>query len=202
MIADPMGDALRLVHVVRGQEYGDAFRLVEPADVRPQLVAALRIEPERRFVKEQDLRRVQQAAGDFQPALHAARKRLDSSVRAGPTTRTGSKEPRIRSARTLARDVVEHAVQVHVLVGGQLVIEAGVLEHDAEAPADLQRDCAGSRPSIVMEPLVGRRSVVSICMVVVLPAPFGPRKAKISPGRTSNEMPPTARTSPYDFTRF
>ena len=31
-------------------------------------------------------------------------------------------------------------------------------------------------------PLVGRSSVVSILMVVVLPAPFGPRKAKISPG--------------------
>ena len=30
-------------------------------------------------------------------------------------------------------------------------------------------------------PLVGRSSVVSILMVVVLPAPLGPRKAKISP---------------------
>ena len=31
--------------------------------------------------------------------------------------------------------------------------------------------------------------------VVVLPAPFGPRKPTISPGAMSNEMPSTARTS-------
>src|SRR4051794_22667514 len=39
-------------------------------------------------------------------------------------------------------------------------------------------------------------------MVVVLPAPLGPRKAKISPGRTSNEIPPTAVTVPNVLTRF
>ena len=38
-------------------------------------------------------------------------------------------------------------------------------------------------------PAVGASSVVSILMVVVLPAPLGPRKAKISPALTSKEMP-------------
>jgi hypothetical protein len=33
-------------------------------------------------------------------------------------------------------------------------------------------------------------------MVVVLPAPFGPRKPNSSPCRTLNEMPATASTSP------
>ena len=42
----------------------------------------------------------------------------------------------MRAAAHLARDVVEHAVQLHVLVGGQLAVEAGVLEDDAEALAD------------------------------------------------------------------
>src|SRR4029450_3666318 len=60
----------------------------------------------------------------------------------------------------------------------------------------------GSRPSSFIEPLVGRCSVVSIWMVVVLPAPLGPRKAKISPEETSNEMPSTALTSPKVLTRF
>jgi len=47
---------------------------------------------------------------------------------------------------------------------------------------------------------VGWSSVVSILMVVVLPAPFGPRNAKISPARTSNETSLTAMTLPNDFT--
>src|SRR5215470_321131 len=60
----------------------------------------------------------------------------------------------------------------------------------------------GSSPSRAIVPLVGRSRVVSIWIVVVLPAPLGPRKAKISPARTSNEMPSTALTSPKVLTRF
>ena len=53
-----------------------------------------------------------------------------------------------------------------------------------------------------MDPLVGFSSVVSILMVVVLPAPLGPRKAKISPSSTSNETSLTAVKEPNVFTRF
>jgi hypothetical protein len=35
-----------------------------------------------------------------------------------------------------------------------------------------------------------------ISTVVVLPAPFGPSRTKISPGSTENEMPSTAARSP------
>src|SRR5258708_18315773 len=38
-------------------------------------------------------------------------------------------------------------------------------------------------------------------MVVVLPAPFGPRKPKVSPLVTSKSMPRTAWTSPYCLVR-
>src|SRR5580698_2334413 len=53
-----------------------------------------------------------------------------------------------------------------------------------------------------MLPLVGDSSVVSMRMVVVLPAPFGPRKAKISPDATSKEMSSTALKSPKVRDRF
>src|ERR1700677_3007119 len=49
-------------------------------------------------------------------------------------------------------------------------------------------------PRISMFPDVGATRPMSILMVVVLPAPFGPRKPKISPRRTSSEMPRTAST--------
>ena len=71
---------------------------------------------------------------------------------------------------------------------GQVLVEARVLKHDAEALADFVLLLAGSRPSISSVPLVGASSVVSILMVVVLPAPFGPRKAKISPGDVERDV--------------
>ena len=58
------------------------------------------------------------------------------------------------------------------------------------------RTLAGSRwtskPSISMRPPVGGRKPVSMRMVVVLPAPLGPRKPTISRGATSKEMSFTA----------
>ncbi len=62
---------------------------------------------------------------------------------------------------------------------------------------------ATSSPSMRMLPLVGFSSVVSILMVVVLPAPLGPRKANTSPRPTVKSRPRTAwkvpkvRTSPW-----
>ena len=48
----------------------------------------------------------------------------------------------MRSARYLARDLVEHAVQFHVLVGGLLAVQAGVLENDPELfPGFILVDC-------------------------------------------------------------
>jgi hypothetical protein len=49
--------------------------------------------------------------------------------------------------------------------------------------------------------LVGGSNVVNILMVVVFPAPFGPRNAKISPLGTSNEMSLTACVRPNDRCR-
>src|SRR5665213_1984408 len=48
-------------------------------------------------------------------------------------------------------------------------------------------------------PLVGLSIVVNILIVVLLPAPLGPKKAKISPFSTSKEIPSTATMSPKRF---
>ena len=81
-----------------------------------------------------------------------------------------------------ARHMVEHAVQVHVLVGRQLASRLGSWNTMPKrlAHLDLLRD----RVETVERDRAarsGRSSVVSIWIVVVLPAPFGPRNAKISP---------------------
>src|SRR5436305_10583402 len=58
------------------------------------------------------------------------------------------------------------------------------------------------RPQTVTRHDVGRMRPTSIRMVVVLPAPFGPRKPKTSPRRSSNETLSTMVRSPMTFVRF
>ena len=54
---------------------------------------------------------------------------------------------------------------------------------------------------MVAVPDVGRTSPSSIRSVVVLPAPFGPRKPVTRPGATWKERSSTARTGPNDLER-
>ena len=59
-----------------------------------------------------------------------------------------------------------------------------------------------SWPATVALPPVGLASVQSMLIVVVLPAPFGPRNPNTSPASTENETPRTASTSPNDLAQF
>ena len=61
--------------------------------------------------------------------------------------------------------------------------------------------CATSKPATRPRPEVGVSSPHSIRMVVDFPAPFGPRKPKISPLGTFSETWSTATKSPNVFTR-
>src|SRR5438477_12353963 len=65
---------------------------------------------------------------------------------------------------------------------------------------------AGSRvmssPPKTMRPPSGRRLPASCPMKVVLPAPFGPMMACVSPSRTSKSMPSVARSAPKLFVNW
>ena len=56
-----------------------------------------------------------------------------------------------------------------------------------------------STPSIFTNPEVGSDRPARMRIVVVFPAPFGPRKPKISPGATVRLSRSTAVKSPYFF---
>src|SRR5688500_8023637 len=58
-----------------------------------------------------------------------------------------------------------------------------------------------SQPLTLAVPWVGAMKHVRIFIVVVLPAPFGPRKPMTSPRRIENETLFSAQTSPYFFPR-
>ena len=70
----------------------------------------------------------------------------------------------------------------------------------AERKPMLRRTASGSFrmswPFRDAVPWLGVMTVASIRSVVVLPAPFGPSRPKISPARTSNETRSTAWTAP------
>ena len=101
-------------------------------------------------------------------------------------------QPRTRYS---SRDTPYRAgVQAQVVLRAQVGVERGVLEDQADVAPD-GRAFAGRRRSRRRGavPAVGVSSVHSMLIVVDLPAPFGPRKPKISPRRTSRSMPRTAR---------
>src|SRR4051812_24767528 len=56
-------------------------------------------------------------------------------------------------------------------------------------------------PKIATEPALGATRPTTHRISVVLPAPFGPRRPRISPSATSSETPARATRSPNDFTR-
>src|SRR5262249_22076319 len=58
-----------------------------------------------------------------------------------------------------------------------------------------------STPATFAAPAVGRASPTRILMVVVLPAPLGPTKPRISPRPTDIVSPSRATTLPYLFVR-
>src|SRR5688572_590383 len=127
---------------MRGQEDSHAFGLVQVLDVRPQLIAALRIESECRLVEKQDLRRVQQTARDLETPLHATRKGLH--VRVLPLPQLEQLEQQLDAfGAHAARYVIQHAVQLHVLVSRQLAVETRILKHDAKRAARF--DLVGDR---------------------------------------------------------
>jgi hypothetical protein len=63
------------------------------------------------------------------------------------------------------------------------------------------RSLAQSCPATLAVPDVALARVQRILMVVVLPAPFGPRNPKVSPRSTSKSIPRTASISPYRLVR-
>lgn len=58
------------------------------------------------------------------------------------------------------------------------------------------------KPATFAWPLVLSIILVSMCTVVVLPAPFGPRNLNISPFLTLKDMPLTAVNAPYFLASF
>src|SRR5215207_9179112 len=77
---DPVGEHVRLLEVLRRQKDRHSFLAGEPGDLIPERRPALRVEPGRRLVEEEDPRPVHERERQVEPALHPARVTADLAV--------------------------------------------------------------------------------------------------------------------------
>ena len=136
---------LRLLQVVRGQDHGGAGPGPFLAQVGPQAPPARRVKARGRLVEEQHPGPVHQRPDDLQPPPLAA----GQGARAPAQTAGNIQNARhvlhlaaIASrhqavARPPRVQPVEHRMQPDVLLGGQVEVERGLLEDDADLAADL-----------------------------------------------------------------
>jgi len=79
------------------------------------------------------------------------------------------------------RNVVEFSEEEQVLVASERVVYRDRLWHITDGAANLAACLNIARPPTRTSPEVGGKSVVSILMVVLLPAPLEPSKPNTSP---------------------
>ena len=90
----------------------------------------------------------------------------------------------MRVAPRAAVDAPEPRVELEVGPAGETAVDDGLLEDDAADAARLRAGASTtSWPASAAVPLVGAIVVVSIPIVVDLPAPLGPSRPNTSPAR-------------------
>ena len=160
-----------------------------------QAHAALRVDADGGLVEQQNLRAVHDAAGEVEAALHAA-----AEARHGFAGAVGKADEVEHFLDAVAKRGAVHPVRAapvgEVLGGGEIVVERDVLGHHAERLACTASVGAVSCPMTETRPAVGFRSPQMQLMQVVLPAPLGPSRPKISPGWAVKERSSTATTLP------
>ena len=133
---DILRDLLRFFHIVSGEKYRRAVGSVELFEIIPHAVSRLRIKADGWLIEEDHRRMMQKPARDLQSPFHSAGKCFDQAVLPVPKLHE-SHELFYALAPLLSRYPVKHAVEFHVLPGGQFIIKRRVLEDDAEGVAHI-----------------------------------------------------------------
>jgi hypothetical protein len=128
---DPVGQLLRLVQVLGGEQHGRPARGQLP-DRLPDLDARLGVQTGRRLVQEDDRRVPDQAHGDVQPAAQAAGVR-----RRPPATRLGQREApqQVIGDRAGLFEVPQPGDQDQVLPPGEDLVDRRELPGEADGLA-------------------------------------------------------------------
>ena len=135
--ADPVGELVGLVQILRGQEHGGAGA-DQVADQVPDLEAAARIDAGGRLVQEQHVGPAHQRRGQVQAPLHAARIGAHQPVGVG-RQRDPLQHLRGAFARDASAQVVQPAYHLDGLPAGQVLVHRRELAGKADAGADRDR---------------------------------------------------------------
>ena len=144
--------ALGLVHVVRAHEHGDAG-VGEIVDMVPEFAACARIHARGGLVEEKQLGLVDEARGECEALLPAARERARELVLARGEAE--ALESLAQPALAVV-DLVHARDEVQILLDGQVVVETELLRHVAHLALDelgVLRDVVAEHDAA---PLVGR----------------------------------------------
>ena len=176
---DVLADVLDQVELVAGEDDPDAGRRPLAEDLGHRRDAE-RVEPAERLVEDEQLRVVDERRAELDALLVAVRQRLELGPLRSRQAQPG--EPaRGRRGRVAGRHPVVLGEVAELLGDVHPRVEAALLRHVAEAEAchPVDRLAAPERSS----PLSGLARPKMQRIVVVLPAPFGPRKPTSRPGR-------------------
>ena len=183
---DPIGDLLHLREDVARDEHGPALGTEAPKEVA-HLDDPGGIEAVGGLVQDQQRRVLQQRRGDAEALLHPQRVGPDHVVRAG-------REPDAFERRIdgIASDAVDPREDLQVPPPREPREQRGRF-HDRPDPSDHAREpCGTSLPRRRALPADAATSPRMQRIVVVLPAPFGPRNPKTPPSETSRSSPSRA----------
>ena len=134
---DPVGEHVRLLQVLGGEEDGHALAFGEPCDLTPERAAALGIKAGCRLVEEERGRLVDERERQVEPALHSARVALDLAV--GGARQPDALEKLLAAALSLlAREAMQGSLESQVLAAGQKGVECGLLQGGADRRAHLR----------------------------------------------------------------
>jgi hypothetical protein len=183
MMPDPVANLLDLVELMAREHDGHAPVAGEAHDHVHDPDGGIRVQPQGRLVQKRHLGLLDQQLGDAQPLAHAARKGRDlfavllgqpHGLERGVDARLGRP----------AGEAVQLGHEPQHLPRVQVGVEAHVLLQVADPGLDPD-GVAGGVEAHDPDPARGRlRQPQSMSRVVVLPAPLGPRKPKISPAPT------------------
>ena len=128
--ADPVGQVLGLVEVVGRQQHGGAAG-AQLAHELPGVAPRRRVEARRRFVEEEQRRTPDDAERQVEPAP------LTAGQGADPPVGLRRQVDELDDLGRVTTAAVAGAIDVDGLGDGQLVLDPGSLQHDADAIAEL-----------------------------------------------------------------
>ena len=161
------------------------------AALRPQEVAqppdALGVQAVGGLVEDEDLGVAEQRRGEREPLAHAHASSLPTRRVAACSSSTSASTSSTREAGSAG----QRGERPQVVAPRAAGVEARDLQRRADGARRVVEPPVGAAEDLRL-PAVGRASPRTIRSVVVLPAPLGPRKPVIAPGRTSKERSSTA----------